>query len=104
LHRAKPVRDHYTESLSVNSDNLKRQLAEAGVNEVEVGAILQAISGAYMQEVENIVAECEGDMMALEKVPSPLKLFVDSIAGAKARSSQAAALLGRYVSAWEEWM
>ena len=104
MHRPKPVRDHYTESLSVNSDNLKRQLAEAGVNEGEIGAILQSISSAYIREVENIVAECEGDMMALEKVPSPLKLFVDSIASARARSPQAVVLLGRYVSAWEDWM
>ncbi|MGI0019996.1 MAG: hypothetical protein ACREAY_05960 [Nitrososphaera sp.] len=104
MHKPKHVRDHYTESLSVNSENLKRQLAEAGVQEGEISAILQSIAGAYMQEVENIVTECEGDMMALEKVPSPLKLFVDSIAEAKAQSPQAMALLGRYVSAWEDWM
>lgn len=104
MHKPKPVRDHYTESLSVNSENLKRQLADAGVNEGEIGAILQAISSTYMREVENIVTECAGNMMALEKVPSPLTLFVGSIAGAKARSPQAVALLGRYVSAWEDWM
>lgn len=107
MHRPKPVRDHYTESLAVNSESLARQLAEAGVSEEDTRKIMHAISDLYMKEVEKIAEECEADMMALEKVPSPLKLFVDSIARAKAGSpspAAATALLDRYVAAWEDWM
>jgi hypothetical protein len=57
-----------------------------------------------LQEVEKIVEECEADMMALEKVASPLKLFVDCISKAGPQSPQARELLDRYVSAWEDWM
>lgn len=107
MHKPKPVRDHYTESLAVNSESLARQLAEEGVSEEDARKIMYAISDLYLREVEKIAEECETDMMALEKVPSPLKLFVDSIAKAKAvwpPSAAAAALLDRYVAAWEDWM
>lgn len=104
MHRPKPVRDHYTESLKINSENLSRQLAEALVPRAEIDRISAAISGPYMKEVEKIVQECERDMMALEKVPTPLKLFVDCIAQVSTESPAAKALLERYVSAWEDWM
>jgi hypothetical protein len=105
-HRPKPVRDHYLESLAVNSENLSKQLAGKAVPEAEAKSILDAISRVYLSETEKIVQECEKDMMALERVPSPLRLFVDSIAQAlKTKTSPAAAeLLKRYVSAWEDWM
>lgn len=104
MHKPKPVRDHYTGSLTVNSENLARQMAEAGVGEEESRKILYSISAAYLQQVERIVEECEADMMALEKVASPLKLFVDCISKTSPQSPQARELLGRYVSAWEDWM
>lgn len=105
-HRPKPVRDHYTESLAVNSENLGRQLAAESVPREEIQRILDSISSVYLAETEKIARECEKDMMALERVPSPLKLFVDSIAQAKplAVSPAAFELLKRYVSAWEDWM
>lgn len=104
MHRPKPVRDHYTESLAVNSENLVKQLAEAGVPEDESRRILYAISDSYLQQVERIVLECERDMVALEKAPSPLRLFVESIAKARPESQAAKELLHRYVAAWEDWM
>ncbi|MEO9363763.1 MAG: hypothetical protein ABI348_07675 [Nitrososphaera sp.] len=71
----------------------------------EIQRILSSISRLYLAETEKIVLECEKDMMALERVPSPLKLFVDSIAQVKSTVSPAASeLMKRYVSAWEEWM
>jgi hypothetical protein len=106
-HKPKPVRDHYTESLEVNSKNLSKQLADKSVPATEARAILDAISRTYLSEAEKIVQECERDMMALERVPSPLRLFVDSIAQAlkTAKTSPAASeLLKKYVSAWEDWM
>ena len=106
-HRPKPVRDHYTESLAVNSENLAKQLADKAVPAAETKSILNAISSLYLSETEKIVQECEKDMMALERVPSPLRLFVDSIAQMlkTAKASPAASeLLKRYVSAWEDWM
>lgn len=106
-HRPKPVRDHYSESLAVNSENLKKQLEEKSVPAGEIKTMLDAISRLYLSETDKIVRECEKDMMALEKVPSPLRLFVASIAQAMktANTSPAAAeLLKRYVAAWEDWM
>lgn len=104
MHRPKPVRDHYTESLQINSENLARQMAEASVPAGETTKILSEISSPYMAEVEKIVAECERDMMALERVPTPLKLFVDCIARVSAESLAARRLLEQYVAAWEDWM
>lgn len=105
-HKPKPVRDHYTESLAVNLENLFKQLADKSVSANEIDVILNAISRRYLLETEKIVQECEKDMMALEKVPSPLKLFVDSIAQELRTAPNPAALelLKRYVSAWEDWM
>jgi hypothetical protein len=107
-HRPKPVRDHYTESLAVNSESLARQLAEAGVPEEDVRKAMHAITDNYLREVEKIVQECEADMMALEKVPSPLGLFVGSIAKVRLHQQPlpagADSLLARYVAAWEDWM
>lgn len=106
-HKPKPVKDHYLESLAVNSENLSRQLADKAVPAGETQAILDAISRLYLSETEKIVHECEKDMMALERVPSPLRLFVDSIAQALKTTKippAAAELLKRYVSAWEDWM
>ncbi|AIC15560.1 hypothetical protein [Nitrososphaera viennensis] len=104
-HRPKPVRDHYTESLAVNSKNLGRQLSAESVPREEIQRILDSISRLYLAETEKIVRECEKDMMALERVPNPLRLFVDSIAQVKSAVSPAASeLMKRYVSAWEDWM
>jgi hypothetical protein len=46
-------------------------------------------------------------MMALEHVPSPLKLFVDCLAQVQnslSLSSPASRLIQRYAAAWEDWM
>lgn len=104
-HKPKPVRDHYTESLATNSQNLARQLASS-VPDVEVKAIIDCISANYLKEVEKIVDECERDIMALEKVPSPLGLFVSCISqiAKDVKSPGAADLLQKYVAAWEDWM
>lgn len=106
-HKPKPVKDHYTESISVNSASLEKQLAEQSVQQDEIRRIMDAVSASYAQAVDRIAEECERDMMALERVPSPLKLFVDCIAEVKkstALSPAATGLLARYVSAWEDWM
>ncbi|MEM2140373.1 MAG: hypothetical protein QXJ74_00670 [Nitrososphaera sp.] len=104
--RPKPVRDHYTESLATNSQNLARQLAGASVSESETREIIDAISSLYLKETEKIAEECERDIMALEKVPSPLGLFVSCISqvAQDVRSPAAADLLQKYVAAWEDWM
>jgi hypothetical protein len=104
-HKPKPVRDHYTESLATNSQNLARQLA-GSVQEAEVKAIIDSISAIYLREVGRIAGECERDIMALERVPSPLGLFVSCISQVvrDVRSPKAAELLQKYVAAWEDWM
>lgn len=104
--KPKPVRDHYTESLATNSQNLARQLAGASVSESEAKEIIDSISSLYLKDTEKIAEECERDIMALEKVPSPLGLFVSCISqvAKDVRSSAAADLLQKYVAAWEDWM
>lgn len=105
-HKPKPVRDHYTESLVTNSENLARQLEAASVSEAEAEAIIDSISTIYLMETDKIAEECERDMMALERVPSPLGLFVSCISQVieDTKSPQAIVLLQKYVSAWEDWM
>lgn len=104
-HRPKPVRDHYTESLATNSQNLARQLA-GSVPQTEIDAIVDSISAIYLKEVDKIADECEHDIMALERVPSPLGLFVSCISQVvrDVRSPGAVDLLQKYVAAWEDWM
>ncbi|HVX01706.1 MAG TPA: hypothetical protein VHA09_00985 [Nitrososphaera sp.] len=105
-YRPKPVTDHYVEALMVNSENLGKQLAAESVQGQEIQMILQFISQIYLAETEKITRECEKDMMALERMPSPLRLFVDSIAQARSLTVSPAAseLMSKYVSAWEDWM
>ena len=105
-HKPKAVKDHYTESLAVNSQNLARQLVGMSVPGAEVKVIIDAISVIYLKEVEKIAEECERDIMALEKVLSPLSLFVSCISQTikDVRSLKAVDLLQKYVAAWEEWM
>jgi hypothetical protein len=104
-HKPKPVRDHYTESLATNSRNLARQLV-ARVSEPETEFIMDSISAIYLKEVEKIVDECERDIMALERVQSPLELFVNCISQVvrDVQSPTATDLLQKYVAAWEDWM
>ncbi len=47
-HKPKPVRDHYLESLAVNSENLARQLAAKSVPAGEAQSILDTISRTYL--------------------------------------------------------
>ncbi len=106
-HRPKPVRNHYIESLAVNSENLNRQLSAESVSIEEIQKLLESISNIYLAETERIVLECQKDTMALERAPSPLSLFVGSIARVLSSgtvSHAASGLMKRYVSAWEEWM
>ena len=107
MYKPKATRDIYVESLSVNSASLRKQLLEQSVPADEIQIILGAISKMYNKDVDNIIQECDRDMIALEHVPSPLKLFVDCLGYAQKNiriSSQAHALLERYLSAWEDWM
>jgi hypothetical protein len=107
MYKPKSTRDIYTESLSINSASLEKQLAEESVPAREIRSIIDAVSKIYRENVDRIVEECDRDMMALERVPSPLKLFVDCLAGAQKSlklSEPARALIERYTSAWEDWM
>jgi hypothetical protein len=107
MYKPKSTRDIYTESLSVNSASLEKQLADQSVPPREIKSIVDAVGKMYNENVNRIVEECDRDMMALEHVPSPLKLFVDCLANAQksmSLSQPARALIERYTSAWEDWM
>jgi hypothetical protein len=107
MYKPRSTRDIYIESLSVNSENLKKQLGDKSVPAGEIKGIMGAVSKMYNEHLEKIVEECDRDMMALESMPSPLKLFVDCLAQAHKSlglSPPAHALLRQYVSAWEDWM
>jgi hypothetical protein len=107
MYKPKATRDIYVESLSVNSASLEKQMAEQSVQPGEVRKIVDTVSKMYNENVDRIVQECDKDMIALEHVPSPLKLFIDCLAKAQESlnvSPPARALIQRYISAWEDWM
>ncbi len=75
--------------------------------EREIRIIMETVGKRYQENVDAIVEECDKDMMALERVPSPLRLFVDCIAEAKRTldlSHDTQSLLHQYTAAWEDWM
>ena len=107
MYKPKSTREIYIESLSINSASIEKQLADQSVLSEEIRSILDFVSKMYCENVERIVTLCDKDMMALEYVPSPLKLFVDCLADVQkshSLSSQASRLIQRYTSAWEDWM
>ena len=107
MYRPKSTKDIYVDSLSINSASLGKQLAEQSVPSSEIKNIIDTIRKHYNENVEKIVEECNKDMMALEHVPSPLKLFIDCLIHANKSlnmSAQAHVLIQQYASAWEDWM
>jgi hypothetical protein len=107
MQRPRATRDIYVESFSVNSSSLEKQLADQPVSPSEIKSIIDAVGSMYLESVDRIVEECDRDMMALEHVSSPLKLFVDclgSVQESMSLSQPARALLKLYTSAWEDWM
>jgi hypothetical protein len=107
MYKPKSTRDIYMESLSVNSANLEKQLADQSISAGEIKSFVDVVSKMYRENVEGIVQECGRDMMALERVPSPLKLFVDCLSQVQksmSLSPPTRALVQRYTSAWEDWM
>jgi hypothetical protein len=107
MYKPRSTRDIYMESLSVNSASIEKQLVEQSVPVGEIKRFVDGVSKMYRENVDRIVEECDKDILALERVPSPLKLFVDCLAQAQksmSLSPQARALVQRYTSAWEDWM
>lgn len=107
MYKPRSTKDIYMDSLSINSESLEKQLFDQNVSLREVKSITDFVGKNYRENLDTIIRECKKDMMALERVPSPLKLFVDCLARAKESmnlSQPARALLQRYASAWEEWM
>jgi len=107
MYKPKSTREIYIESLYINSESIEKQLADQLVISEEVKSILDFVSKMYRENVERIVTLCDKDMMALEHVPSPLKLFIDCLAGAQdslSLSSSSREHIQRYTSAWEDWM
>jgi hypothetical protein len=107
MYKPKSTREIYIESLSINSASVEKQLADQSVLTEETRRILDFVSKIYRENVERIVLLCDKDMMALEYVPSPLKLFVDCLAQVQkslSLSSPASRLIQRYAAAWEDWM
>jgi hypothetical protein len=107
MYKPKSTREIYIESLSINSASIEKQLADQSILSDEIRSILDFVSKMYRENVERIVTNCDKDMMALEYVPSPLKLFVDCLAHAQkslSLSSPANRLIQRYAAAWEDWM
>ena len=95
------------DSLSVNSSNLGRQLKQKSVPAKEIEEILSSIDSRYRERLADIVTECQQNMMALETVPSPLRLFIDCMAESGKLlnlSMPSRQLIQRYISAWEDWM
>ena len=107
MHKPRETRDIYLESLAVNSSTLEKQLADKGVPHQEISDILAIINERYGNRVEKIVFECKQDMMALERVPSPLRLFIECLAESASSvnlSPPSRQLIELYRSSWEDWM
>ena len=107
MYRPKSTREIYIESFSINSASIEKQLADQSVLPEESRTVLDFVSKMYLENVERIITLCDKDVMALEYVPSPLKLFVDCLAHAQkslSLSSPANRLIQRYAAAWEDWM
>ena len=107
MYKPKDTKDIYVDSLSVNSSTLEKQLAGKEVSRDEIDKILTSVAGRYAQRLQGIVQECEQDMMALERVPSPLRLFIECLAESSnslSLSSSSRKLIEHYESAWEDWM
>jgi hypothetical protein len=107
MYKPKSTREIYIESLSINSASIEKQLADQSVLTEETRRILDFVSKIYRENVEMIIILCDKDVMALEYVPSPLKLFVDCLAQVQkslSLSSPASRLIQRYAAAWEDWM
>jgi hypothetical protein len=107
MYKPRATRDIYMESISINSGSIEKQLKDKSVSSREIKSIIEAVNKKYRENVDIIVEECDNDMMALERVPSPLRLFVDCLADAMKSidlSQPARALLQGYTSAWEDWM
>ena len=107
MYKPKDTKEIYVDSLNVNSSNLEKQLAGKAVSSGEIGEILQSVDSRYKRRLNSIVEEYEKDMMALEHVPSPLRLFIDCLAESDqsmSLSPPSRRLIQQYISAWEEWM
>lgn len=107
MYKPKSTREIYIESLSINSASIEKQLADQSVLSEEIRSIRDFVSKMYCENVGRIVTLCDKDIMALEYVPSPLKLFVDCLAHVQkslSLSSPASRLIQWYTSAWEDWM
>lgn len=107
MYKPRATRDIYVDSLSINSASIERQLEDKSVAASEIRSIIDAVGKRYRENVDMIVEECDRDIMALERVPSPLKLFIDCLATARKAmnlSQAAQTLIEQYTAAWEDWM
>ena len=107
MHKPKDTKEIYVDSLNVNSSNLEKQLASKTVSNAEIRDIMSSVDGHYRRRLDSIVDEYQKDMMALEHVPSPLRLFIECLEESDkslSLSPQSRHLIRRYVSAWEDWM
>ncbi len=76
MYKPKFRRVIYIEPISVNSASVENSLP-ASPYWKEIKIIVDTVSKMYRENVDSIVQECNKDATALERVPSPLKLFVD---------------------------
>jgi hypothetical protein len=107
MYKPKSTREIYTESFSINSVSIEKQLTDQSVQPEEIRSIMDFVSKRYRENVDTIVTLCDRDMMALEYVSSPLELFIDCLAHVQkslSLSSPASRLIQQYTSAWEDWM
>jgi hypothetical protein len=107
MYKPKSTKEIYIESLSINSASIEKQLADQSVLPDEIRTIIDSVSKIYCENVDSIVKLCDKDIMALEQVPSPLKLLVDCLAHAQkslSLSPPAIRLIQQYTSALEDWM
>jgi hypothetical protein len=109
--KPKPIRNHYSDSLVVNSDNLKTFLYDSDIAETEIDTILSLLTKCYNHKIDFVLKDGEDDWTKLESIPSPMILFVqciDKVVAADTHllsiSRKSRFILQSFLASLESWM
>jgi hypothetical protein len=110
IRKPKSIPCHYSDSLAVNSENLKSFLLSHSVPLAETESIVGLLSEYYDQKVDVILSACNGDDWAkLESFSSPLIVFIGCIDkiindNKSVLSNQSMPVLKSFLQSLESWM
>jgi hypothetical protein len=104
----KSIKNHYIDSFTINSENLKSFLSSHEISNSELEIVLSIVSKLYNQKVDDILASCGSDWARLDSASSPLILFVQCIDELLSDhldiSSRCRFILNSFSKTLESWM